>query len=61
MNHAFDANATTGHSATRARNGAYAFACWMAWPTSWAAIAVDATERPPYTGSERCTDLWRGS
>ena len=24
-------------------------------------IAVEATERPLCTGSERCTDLWRGS
>ena len=58
---AFDANATAGHIAERSRNGAYAFACWIAWPTSCAAIAVDATACPPYTGSERCTDFLRGS
>ena len=43
---ACEANATAGQSAERSRNGAYAFSCWIAWPTSCAAIADEATERP---------------
>ena len=43
ISHDFDANATAGNMTLRSRNGVYAFSCWIAWPTSWAAIATEAT------------------
>ncbi len=36
-----EANAVTGHSAERTVIGTYAFACWIACPTSCAATAVE--------------------
>ena len=36
-----EANAVTGQSAERTVIGTYAFACWIACPTSWAATAVE--------------------
>ncbi len=36
---------TMGTSAERILRGAYAAACWSAWPHSWAATAAAATER----------------
>ena len=41
-----DANATTGKSAERSCIGAYARACWIACPTSWAATATPVTLAP---------------
>ena len=42
-----EANAVTGHSAERTVIGTYAFACWMACPTSWAATAVELIVAAP--------------
>ena len=44
--HVRDANETAGKSALRSLNGVYAFWCWIACPTSCAAIATEATECP---------------
>ena len=54
-------NAAIGQIAERMVIGTYDFACWMACPTSWAATAVAATERPANTTSLRFTLLVRGS
>ncbi len=49
----FDANCTAGNIALRKRKKAYACWCWIAWPTSCAPTAVEATDTPRYTGSDR--------
>ena len=57
----FEANCTAGNSALRNRKNEYDFACWIAWPTSWAPTAVEATDASWKTFGERCTDRLRGS
>ena len=48
-------------SAVRTWKNALPLACWIAWPTSCAATAIDATELDWATACDRCTDLSRGS
>ena len=60
-NHACEPNAATGQTAERSVMGTYALACWMACPTSWAATAVAATDRPANTGVAEIHARVRGS
>ena len=52
---------TGAASTVRNLKNALPLACWIAWPTSWAATAIDATDDDCATACERCTDLSRGS